>query len=353
MVKAAKGIVSSMTTVTSASILATSLVVALLSVPTLAGNVHDVKSNLRSMGLLEVLAPSTDIARKLSWNEECYDTLKTRTSCNNLDSVLEDIGFTSYETETPYPEDPGYVTVIDETMNCYVEFTNPEARVSSSSATIEYNLLSLTPEDAAARNTSGTVYMTHITPCGACSTLEDLSLYLYETDLTTPVRKCAMLNLLTFLAPEKIKALVLNCLEDVGFTQPACKYIWYYNTVSTSKECGGVCALYASAPSNDPVKNIWDVNFCQPYKKYSAPLGCKNKIQRAPNTTPDNACKDFQWENGEYRLNSCLQCDECRSGPIFQKFAGRTRRGSGIESAILRPDEVEIDHSYGMECAST
>ena len=44
--------------------------------------------------------------------------------------------------------------------------------------------------------------------------------------------------------------------------------------------------------------------------------------------------------------NPCLQCDECRSGPIFQKVAGRTRRGSGIQSAIERPGVLPLVHDY-------
>lgn len=69
---------------------------------------------------------------------------------------------------------------------------------------------------------------------------------------------------------------------------------------------------------------------------------CDNTINGKP------ACAAEQWQPGKYRLNACLQCDECRSGPIFQKVAGRTRRGSSIASAISRPldPSVEIIHIY-------
>ena len=36
-------------------------------------------------------------------------------------------------------------------------------------------------------------------------------------------------------------------------------------------------------------------------------------------------------------LNDCLQCDEDEAGPVFKAVAGRTRRRSGLESAIARP----------------
>jgi hypothetical protein len=32
-----------------------------------------------------------------------------------------------------------------------------------------------------------------------------------------------------------------------------------------------------------------------------------------------------------------LQCDEDRSGAVFKAIAGRTRRNSGLPSAICRP----------------
>ena len=42
-------------------------------------------------------------------------------------------------------------------------------------------------------------------------------------------------------------------------------------------------------------------------------------------------------DNNYCKLNDCLQCDEDHSGPIFQLIAGRTRRNSGLLSAIARP----------------
>lgn len=36
------------------------------------------------------------------------------------------------------------------------------------------------------------------------------------------------------------------------------------------------------------------------------------------------------------KLNDCLQCDEDHAGPVFKRFAARTRRRSGLISAIQR-----------------
>lgn len=61
--------------------------------------------------------------------------------------------------------------------------------------------------------------VTHFSACGSCSTLQDLSVYLARPDLTTPVRRCALLGF--------SKALAVSCLKDLGFTQ-SCSETWYY-----------------------------------------------------------------------------------------------------------------------------
>jgi hypothetical protein len=47
-------------------------------------------------------------------------------------------------------------------------------------------------------------------------------------------------------------------------------------------------------------------------------------------------------------LNACLACDEEMSGEVFKQAAGRTRRNSGITSAIQRGDgeTATLKHDY-------
>jgi hypothetical protein len=54
------------------------------------------------------------------------------------------------------------------------------------------------------------------------------------------------------------------------------------------------------------------------------------KIGLASNNGPGPDCP----------MNDCLQCDEDNSGPMFAKYAGRTRRNTGLESCITRPCEL-------------
>ncbi|MDP6934200.1 MAG: hypothetical protein QGG40_14845 [Myxococcota bacterium] len=137
--------------------------------------------------------------------------------------------------------------------------------------------------------------ITHGGACGACSSLADLKVYAQVQDLTTPVRACALENL-GGDAEENIA-----CLEELGFTG-ACAEIWHYNTQNTSDACLEVCL---SA-------------FGQTYHT----------------------------EDGT--LNECIQCDEDMSGPVFKAVAGRTRRNSGLATALCRPCETvwRIEHDY-------
>ncbi len=137
--------------------------------------------------------------------------------------------------------------------------------------------------------------VTHHSACGACSSLQDLAVYLGQPDLTTPVRRCAVLS---FSEP-----LSLGCLKDLGFTQ-ACAKTWFYNARNTARHCKALCL--------------------------------KSWVTGEPNNLSDGS------------LNACLACDESVSGSVFKRVAGRTRRNSGIESAIQRGDEevVELEHNY-------
>ena len=137
--------------------------------------------------------------------------------------------------------------------------------------------------------------VTHQGKCGACSNLQDLSVYL-SGDLTTPVRKCGIVGKISIY-------LSLKCLQGLGFTEQ-CSQIWQFNAHNTSKKCFWVCII------------SW--------------------IKNEPFTKPDGT------------LNDCIQCDEDESGPVFKYFSGRSRRNSGIHSEIERnkSDIYNLTHCY-------
>lgn len=155
-----------------------------------------------------------------------------------------------------------------------------------------YSVMTYTSEQAAR---DAGARPTHFGPCGACSSLQDLSVYMAQNDLTDPVRQC---GLTYFAGPPSAH---IQCLQDLGFTLP-CAQIWYYNTLNTKAVCSTPC--YATL--TDP---------------YHLPDGT---------------------------LNECLICDEEMSGPVFKAIAGRTRRNTGLPNAMCRPcSEVQpLVHDY-------
>ena len=130
-------------------------------------------------------------------------------------------------------------------------------------------------------------FVTHTGHCGVCSTMQDLAAYLKSHDLTTKGKICAMKSSLGFREG-------LKCYRKLGLTD-ACASIWVYNSLNTASDCFKQCVVERGA--------------------------------EVPNNGPPPECK----------LNKCLNCDEKKSGPNFQRFAGRTRRRSGLLSAIARP----------------
>jgi hypothetical protein len=136
--------------------------------------------------------------------------------------------------------------------------------------------------------------LTHHDACGRCSTLQDLAVYAEILDLTAPVRQCGVENFGDHQG-------TVVCLEALGFTLP-CAQIWAFNTANTRDQCLSICASLLDAPYHEP----------------------------------DGA------------LNACLLCDEEQSGSVFKAVAGRTRRNTGIASALCRPCEEAkpVAHGY-------
>ncbi|MDE2880923.1 MAG: hypothetical protein OXP70_03655 [Acidobacteriota bacterium] len=154
---------------------------------------------------------------------------------------------------------------------------------------VDYRLRTFPDEESA--HAAGHV-VTHRHHCGACSALRNLAVYLAKPDLTSPARTCARR-----LSGARVKACFI---EDIGFDE-RCADTWTANALHTRRHCVGVCVGHYG---------LWNV--------------LTGGIS-APNTDEDG------------NLNPCLACDERVSGPGFQYVAGRTRRNSGLTSAITRP----------------
>jgi hypothetical protein len=146
----------------------------------------------------------------------------------------------------------------------------------------------------AAAEDSGAV-VTHYGACGLCSPLVNLGVYIRNNDLAGPVRQCGIDN------ATKGKDAHLKCLTDLGFDHP-CAQIWYYNTRHTQQQCLVTCLALLEKP----------------------------------------------YHNEDGSLNDCIQCDEDVSGAVFKAVSGRTRRNSGLPTALCRPCEsvAPVVHRY-------
>ncbi|KAN0040704.1 hypothetical protein ACTA71_009042 [Dictyostelium dimigraforme] len=146
---------------------------------------------------------------------------------------------------------------------------------------------------------SSGAFVTHLHNCGYCSTTKDLAMYMFHFDLTSPIRDCAIVSFISY-------EVSLDCIQHSAGLTYNCAVIWLYDALNTRKDCLDIC-LYD-----------W--------------------IMHVPNNVPANSTT----------LNPCIQCDEDKSGPVFKLVAGRTRRDSGLLSAINRPPNsiYNITHYY-------
>lgn len=144
--------------------------------------------------------------------------------------------------------------------------------------------------------------VTHHNHCGTCSSLNNLAVYLEIFDMTTLARDCGRKR-----GAKNIKTCFMETME----LQERCAEAWTYNSQHTRKYCTDICVKHYG---------LWNL--------------MRNNVNKPHNDDDGN-------------LNPCLACDEQISGPGFQFFAGRTRRNSGIESAVLRPanEILSVDHS--------
>ena len=182
------------------------------------------------------------------------------------------------------PYDLSAAPVLNDTQYCGVLLEGPQRK--------QYRLVTYTSESAAM---DAGARITHRGGCGQCSSLENLAVYMRNPDLTEPVRSCGILGM------TQGETANMQCLMDIGFDEP-CAQIWYFNTTNTRTQCLDICFALLESPSH----------------------------------------------NTDGSLNACIQCDEEVSGPIFKAVSGRTRRNSGLPSALCRPcDSVyQLVHTY-------
>jgi len=205
--------------------------------------------------------------RPKEYGEDFYSVIKTQVPLNPIDLTCN-----SYEDKdcTTTPPQPKF----SEESVCGHKFKDEWCGT--------YEIIDY-PSEADAINDGSVV--SHHGVCAACSTRQDLAVYMKYNDMKKAGQACAIKGLISL-------KFGIKCYKKLGMTE-ACSKIWAFNGKMTAKSCLIPC-----------MRDLF-----------------------APYVGPYPTCA----------LNKCLQCDEDMSGPIFKKFAGRTRRNSGLESAITRP----------------
>ena len=235
-------------------------------------------------------------------NKTCPNELKPKTDYKYMIPSLRAMNHINPYTLdcNPYDENTNCTTIPEQVEGsaCIAEFTSSgpdDACLSPWSYKLTTYSAGTLDEALEAVANRPDAYIAHGGKCGACSSLQDASIYMEQgADLARQSTLCGFAAL--FLGVKH----AAKCFQRLGFTS-ACAQIWAFNTAHTRSNCGGLCI---------------------PYTLHN----------NAPNG-PGPACK----------LAACIDCDETISGPVFQDVAGRTRRNSGLRSGILRScSEMEL-----------
>lgn len=184
----------------------------------------------------------------------------------------------------------------------------PRTDAWNGSGPVPYDLVNY--ESQAEAEADGAM-VTHAGRCGACSSLQNLAVYIAMPNLTEPIRKCGF----TGLVDRDLSRLA--CIADLGFDLP-CAQAWDFNTRNTQEAC---------------------LKFCG-----------KPSARKAPGNVFYECNPDGFVPDDIDLVNDCLACDEEYSIELFRRAAGRSRRSSGLPSPICRRCDsvLRVEHYYPL-----
>lgn len=184
-------------------------------------------------------------------------------------------------------------------------------------------------------------FVTHVGNCGVCSTLQDLAVYATIDFIgpTSPGNFCKRQAATSFESG-------LNCYQDIGLTQD-CAKIWADTSWNTAKNCFGACVLRSTLPFGESItprsgvdSNSTDSAESDSNNWYDLPASLRNRFSGSSNETESDEEEPLGVAisgNGpapECAPNSCIACNDEVSAITFERFAGRSRRRSGLLSTV-------------------
>ncbi|MDR0966141.1 MAG: hypothetical protein LBM75_06525 [Myxococcales bacterium] len=136
--------------------------------------------------------------------------------------------------------------------------------------------------------------VTHLSSCGHCSSVADLTVLLTIPDRTLEMRECALK-----LLSSGGKASVLSCIQEVGLSE-TCSQVLYFNALYTQQQCLMRCLAHVSA----------------------------------------------NYHNPDGTLNDCMVCNAEKADELYKILAGRRDDGQPISMCRALPEEEWICHNY-------
>jgi hypothetical protein len=341
--------------------------------------------------------------------ENFFDQLRnaTCTNCNKfprgqrgpeIEIVVEDPSNVNTRTNNPFFEAPysAYDVNIDSNVDCYVKI---DRNAKGKKGDLVYSL----SEKKKSGGKSGKLHLTHTNQCGVCSDLNSLASFMQFPAFEQEIARCGFSALPSILAannlpvtnPQNVTELVMqlgklngavrlqqlrpvvpskafqeleSCVRCVTKLNGRCLNLWSWNVIEAMGKCGLECLRASSPPFPIPANNpfpftpnppnspISEAQLCLQGPSSFCPNYCKpaslDNLQGCPVTiNGEQACYSEAYEDeNPFRLNLCLQCDECYNGQKLVEVGGRVRRNSGIGSGIKRPSRLipNITVDYGL-----
>jgi hypothetical protein len=315
-------------------------------------------------------------------NDKSYniDAL-TSSECTNCHRLAQGVGWLDPQNDNPVLDAAaaGYNTSYNDDAVCVVKVRQQQQPLVYSVMERSVNEWEAGPNE----------YVTNTGNCGVCSDLHSLGVYIDNIDsFEEKLSGCGVTALLALLAdftfaPEcnglnkfscvnekaqadfesfylntvsgsSILGTVLDalriCINIISGLEGDCLEAWKWSVFNTGLLCGRMCVQTGTTQTPNNVPQSCDVfpgtNLCDP-------TICQTSINGVPTCYPESyqdTGEDCVGYDG-FRINSCLQCEECNNAYHMNKIKGRVRRTSGLQSQIRRPNGIvpELDHTYGLK----
>ena len=259
------------------------------------------------------------VAPVTEYSDDTINTWKSQTALNpyTINCNPYDDGTMECELEPPLDME---LLRLGETAVCAVHYEESVVLdIGDSSATCEgasYSLKTYASQEEAALAGG---FVTHVGHCGVCSTMQDLAVYAEHMQPTSPGNFCrrhAMQSLENGIA----------CYRNLGMTQD-CARLWADTSWNTARNCFGSCVLDPTIPDLPGFGVETDgepkpINFNATNSNTAAALSEEVSVSRSANVSSS--------ENAACAPSQCFTCDENVSGFKFERYAGRSRRRSGM-----------------------